>query len=108
MPNESHDVSIGEFAGRTVEFLKEVRESQQALVLTEDGKAKIVVQDAASYGRLLDRLDALEMLDGIKQGMEDLDAGRVVTLGEFEREFRARHGIPSRRELSRLDSAHCR
>ena len=32
----------------------------------------------------------------IHRGLADLDAGRVRPLEEFDREFRARHGMPTR------------
>jgi len=37
-----------------------MRESGHPVVLTINGKAEIVVQDAASYQRLLDELDELQ------------------------------------------------
>jgi len=42
--------------------------------LTINGKAEVVVQDAAAYQTLLDRLDAIE---GIQCGLADVKAGRT-------------------------------
>jgi hypothetical protein len=37
-----------------------------------------------------------ETLQAIRQGLSDLDAGRTRPLEEFDREFRAKHGLPAR------------
>ena len=33
------------------------------------------------------------VVDGIRRGLDDLKSGRFQPLGEFDAEFRARHGI---------------
>jgi len=60
--------SLSEFKRKTPEFLAEMRESGHAVVLTINGKAEIVVQDAASYQKLLNHVDELESLQGIQRG----------------------------------------
>jgi predicted transcriptional regulator len=58
------------------------------------------VQDADSDQKLLDSLDELETLEGIQRGLADVEAGEVTSAENFEKEFRKKHGIPSRcREL---------
>ncbi len=42
------------------------------IVLTINGKAELVVQDAASYQQLLNTIEELETIIGIKKGLEDL------------------------------------
>ncbi|MBI5086804.1 MAG: type II toxin-antitoxin system Phd/YefM family antitoxin [Acidobacteria bacterium] len=88
--------SLSDFKRRTSEFLEQMRGSGHPLVLTVNGRAELVVQDAASYQRLLDRVDTAEALEGIKRGRADVEAGRVTPLREFEREFRKKRGLPSR------------
>src|SRR6266851_966198 len=88
--------SLSEFKRNTSELLDQMRGSGHPLVLTINGKAEIVVQDAGSYQKLLDHIDALEALEGIQRGLVDVEAGRVTPLKEFEREFRKKRGLPSR------------
>lgn len=92
--NDIHSMSA--FKRNTSEFLQQIRKSGHPLVLTINGKARVVVQDAAAYQKLLDRVDELEAIDGIKRGLTDVEAGRVTPLRLFEREFRAKRGLPSR------------
>ena len=55
-----------------------------------------MVQDAASYQRLLDQIDELQTLEGIKRGLADVRAGQVTPLAEFEKGFRKKHGLSRR------------
>jgi prevent-host-death family protein len=88
--------SLSDFKRKTSDFLNQMRASGHPVVLTINGKAELVVQDAASYQTLLDRIDGLEALEGIKRGLADVEAGRVTPLREFEKEFRKKHGLSSR------------
>lgn len=88
--------SLSDFKRNTTLFLRQMHDSGHPVVLTINGKAEIVVQDAASYQRLLDHIDELEALEGIKRGLADVKAGRVTPLEDFEREFRKKHEIPRR------------
>ena len=88
--------SLSDFKRNTTEFLEQMRGSGHPVVLTINGKAGLVVQDASSYQKLLDRVDELEAREGIKRGLSDVKAGRVTPLKQFEREFRKTRGLPSR------------
>jgi PHD/YefM family antitoxin component YafN of YafNO toxin-antitoxin module len=77
-------------------FLQQMRDTGHPVVLTINGKAEIVVQDAASYQKILDDLDELESIAGIKRGLADVAVGRVTPLAKFEKEFRKKHAIPRR------------
>jgi prevent-host-death family protein len=56
MLNIKQDItSLSNFQRNTRDFLQRLRETGRPLVLTVNGHAELVVQDAASYQRLLDR-----------------------------------------------------
>jgi prevent-host-death family protein len=88
--------SLSDFKRNTSVLLEQMRQSGHPVVLTINGKAEMVVQDAATYQKLLDQLDQLQALEGIQRGLADVEAGRVTPLKEFEREFRAKHGLSRR------------
>lgn len=88
--------SLSDFKRNTSEFLEQMRGSGHPVVLTINGKAELVVQDALSYQKLLDRVDELEALEGVKRGLADVEAGRVTPLRQFEKEFREIRSLPSR------------
>src|SRR4029079_2740923 len=84
----SEDIhSLSDFKRNTPELLDQMRESGRPVVLTINGKAEIVVQDAASYQLLLDRMEEIETLAGIKRGLADMKAGRVTPLESSKRSF---------------------
>jgi len=87
---------LSDFKRNSREFLERMRETGNPVVLTINGKAEVVVQDAASYQRLLNYIDDMEALEGIKRGLADVEAGRVTPVEKFEKDFRKRHGIPRR------------
>jgi prevent-host-death family protein len=80
--------SLSDFKRNTSEFLDQLRRSGRPVVLTVKGKAELVAQDVMSYQKLLDRVDELEALEGIRRGLADVEAGRVTPLRQFEKEFR--------------------
>lgn len=94
MLNISRDIhSLSSFKRNTVEFLEQMKQTGKPVVLTVNGKAELVVQDAESYQKLLDALERLKAIAGIKQGLEDVDASRTSSLTEFEQEMRQKYGI---------------
>jgi len=89
----SRDVdSLSEFKRNTAEFIKRLEETGAPVLLTVNGKAKLVVQDAASYQRIRELLDQAETIEAIRQGLEDVARGRTVSLPEFERRMRKQIG----------------
>ena len=74
--------------------MKQIKKSKRPVVLTVNGKAAAVVQDAEAYQRLLDIAATADAAEGIRQGLEDVRKGRVRPAGEFFRDFEARHGLP--------------
>jgi hypothetical protein len=52
-------------------------------ILTVNGKAEIVVQDAAAYQRLMALAEKAEMAEFLREAQADADAGRTVPAREF-------------------------
>ena len=86
--------SLTTFRRRSGDFMKQLKKSQRPVVLTVKGKAAAVVQDAGAYQRLLDIAARSDAEEGIRQGLEDAQKGRVRPAREFFDDFEARHGIP--------------
>ena len=72
-----------------------MKETGNPIVLTVNGKAELVVQDAVSYQKLLDFIEKLETIIGIKKGLEDIAIGDTKTLNQFIEEMKHKHGISS-------------
>jgi prevent-host-death family protein len=90
----SRDIhSLTDFKKNTSEFINQLKETGDPVVLTISGKAELVVQDAAAYQRLRQIAEEARVLEGIRQGIEDMNAGRTITLDEFKEHARTKHGI---------------
>ena len=88
--------SLSDFKRNTNELLHQIRDSGHPMVLTINGRAELVVQDAGSYQKLLNRIDELEAIDGIRRGLADVKAGRTTPVEKFEDEFRSKRGLARR------------
>ena len=85
--------TLSEFTRDTSRFLERMKETGRPFVLTVDGEAEIVVQDVRSYRKLLDRIDGFEAIEGIKQGLRDVEVGRTRPLDENDREMRRKYRV---------------
>lgn len=85
--------SLTTFRRRSGDFMKHLKKSKRPVVLTVNGKAAAVVQDAKAYQRLLDIASHADAEEGIRQGMKDAREGRVRLARDFFREFEATHAI---------------
>lgn len=92
--NLSRDIrSLSDFKRNTSELVELMEESGEPLVLTVNGKARLVVQDAASYQKLLDAMDYNETVKGIRRGLEDVKHGRTKPARQAFDEIRKKHQI---------------
>jgi PHD/YefM family antitoxin component YafN of YafNO toxin-antitoxin module len=53
-----------------------------------NGKAAAVVQDAESYQKLIDRLELLESVAKIRQGINEFEQGEGMPLNQAFAEFK--------------------
>lgn len=85
---------LTDFKRNTPEFLRQLKETGHPLVLTVNGKAELVVQDARSYQRLLDLAERLETIQAVKEGLASAGRGEGRAMDdvfdELETQLRAR------------------
>lgn len=80
--------SLSNFKRKTPEFLRQLKESGHPIVLTINGKAELVVQDAASYQKLLDLVDRVERMEGLRVSVEEMRAGQGIPAEDVLAEMR--------------------
>ena len=86
--------SLTTFRRRSGDLMKQLKKSKRPVVLTVNGKAEAVVQDAGAYQRLLDLAARADVREAIRQGLNDIAHGRTRPAQEVFDEFRRLHGIP--------------
>lgn len=72
--------SLTTFQRNAREQVRRLARTGRPHVLTVNGRARLVVQDAASYQRLLDQVERAEALAGIRRGLKALERGKVRPL----------------------------
>jgi hypothetical protein len=66
-------------------------ENIRAGVLTVNGKPEIVIQDANSYQRMIDRLHHMETIAAIQEGMASAERGELKPAAQVLDEIRAKY-----------------
>ena len=70
------------------EVLATLAEAREPLVITQNGEAKAVLQDVASFEETQETLALLKIL---ALGQQDLEAGRVTPVGDVVARLRGKH-----------------
>src|SRR5580692_6434379 len=80
--------SLSNFKRNTPEFLRQLKETGHPVVLTINGKAELVVQDTASYQKLLDLAERAERLDALRASIDDMRAGKTTPANDLLADMR--------------------
>ena len=87
---QSTDIhTVTEFSRKPAEHIKRLSKSKRPEILTVNGKAAVVIQDAETYQKMASMANYAESIQNIRQAMSE--QGRP--LDEFTAEFEAKHGI---------------
>jgi len=67
------------------EVVDRVCETGESVIVTQNGRARVIIQDLKTYERTQETLAFLEL---VRQGEEDVDAGRTASLKQTFSELR--------------------
>jgi prevent-host-death family protein len=79
---------ISYLKANAAEVLTQLAERREPLVITQNGEARAVLQDVASYEETQDTPALLKIL---ALGQQDVEAGRVKPAAEVVARLRAKH-----------------
>jgi prevent-host-death family protein len=82
------------FRRNSAKMLQQLKRSRRPVILTVNGKAEAVVQDAKAYQRLLDLASRADASEGIRQGLEDVERGHTRPARDVFAEIRGKYAIP--------------
>ena len=88
-------MSLSTFKRDSNKVMRQMKKTKEPIVLTVNGKAAVVVQDAESYQSLLDLKERSETIAVLRQRLSSLDSKKGRTADEFFAEFFARNNIPT-------------
>ncbi len=81
--------SVTDFQRNAKTHITRLKKTKAPMVLTVNGSASVVVQDASTYQHLLDHVEALEerqnFIAAINEGLKDFEEGRFYSLEELKR-----------------------
>ena len=80
--------SLTDFQRDTKAHLKRLKRTGRPEVLTVNGRAELIVQDAAAYEETIDAIR------GIQRGLDEMEAGTGEPARTVLNRIRARHKIP--------------
>ncbi len=82
--------SLTDFQRNTKDHVKRLKNTKKPEILTVNGKASLVIQDAAAYEEMVDLLDSIKH---IKKAAKSFDEGKGRPINQFFEEFEKKHGI---------------
>jgi len=88
------NLTLSTFKRDTAKLVRQMKKTKKPVVLTVNGKAELVVQDAESYQELLEAKDRMEAIEGIKRGLESMKRNAGKPAEKFFQDFFADKGIP--------------
>jgi PHD/YefM family antitoxin component YafN of YafNO toxin-antitoxin module len=80
--------SLTDFQRNTKAHLRRLKSSGRPVVLTVNGRAELIVQDAAAFE------DMLDAIRGIQRGLDEMKAGKGEPARKVLDRIRARYKIP--------------
>jgi prevent-host-death family protein len=84
---------LTEFKRKTSDFMTRLKKTHRPVVLTVNGKAELIVQDAEGYQDILDRLEQLEAVAAIRLGIAAAHEGRIKPARKALADLREKLGL---------------
>jgi prevent-host-death family protein len=88
--------SLSTFKRDTAKVVRQLKKTGQPVILTVNGKAELVVQDAESYQKLVEAKDRIDAIEGIRRGLESMRRNAGKPAEKFFQEFFTEKGIAER------------
>jgi prevent-host-death family protein len=85
--------SVTEFQRNLKTYVGKLKRKKTPIVLTVNGRAELVVQDATSYQALLDRLESAEIVAACREGIAQCERGEGIPLEDALEQIRKKHGF---------------
>jgi PHD/YefM family antitoxin component YafN of YafNO toxin-antitoxin module len=86
--------SLTDFQRDAKSHIKQLKKTGRPVVLTVNGKATLVVQDASAYQSMLDSVDRAEAIAGIQRSLESMEREEGESAAKAFDRIRKKHGVP--------------
>ena len=86
--------SLTDFQRDTKTHIKNLKKTGRPVVLTVNGKATLIVQEASAYQSMLDSVERAAAIDGIQRGLDSASRGEGEPADEVFARLRKKHKVP--------------
>ena len=86
--------SLSTFKRDSNKVMRQMKKTKEPVVLTVNGKAAVVIQDAESYQKLLELKERSEVVEILRQRLASRSRKKGRQAEDFFNEFFARNDIP--------------
>ena len=97
-PEDVH--SLSDFQRNAKRLLAQLKKSKRPALLTVNGKGAVVVQDAKAYKEMIEAYERAHLIEAVRVGLEQAEAGKTRPLEECARDWKARFATSKRRRRS--------
>jgi hypothetical protein len=94
LPKNIH--SLTDFLRHHKRHLQQLKRSRRPNVLTLNGKAEVVVQDAGAYQEMLEAMEAAQAKQGIAEGIASMERGEGEPAETVFARLRKKHGFKTK------------
>jgi PHD/YefM family antitoxin component YafN of YafNO toxin-antitoxin module len=81
---------VSDFSRKPAEYIKRLKETGEPEILTINGKAELIIQDARAYEKMTGLLETLEK---IATSAKEHDEGKGTPVEDFFNEFEKKYGL---------------
>ncbi len=82
-----------DFTRNAKAYIQKITQSKQPMALTVNGNAQVVVQDAATFQKMVDELEHNRFLNAMRQSIEEDKNGQVQDIEEAFSDIRSELGL---------------
>src|ERR1044071_1282883 len=87
-------MSLSTFKRDSNKVMRQMKKTKEPVVLTVNGRAAIVVQDAEAYQRLLELKERADVVETLRQRLGSRGSKKGRTVDDFFSEFFAKNNLP--------------
>ena len=83
MLDQNRDINaLSNSKQNTSELLRQLKAEGHPIVLTINGKAELVIQDTASYQKLIELAERAETMEALRESVAEMKAGKGIPAEE--------------------------
>ena len=88
--------SLSDFQRNAKSLSRRLKKTGRAQLLTVNGRAAVVIQDAEAYKKMIEHYERQNLIEAVRVGIEQMEAGKGVPFDVAMKRIRAKYGLNRR------------